>query len=514
MRLDTGQHMHMGQQMKLVPRMIQSMEILQLGQAALEERIEQELASNPTLEMVESNESDTSIAQEIKQADRDDHENERELVVTDTATDDHASDFERLTNLSEQYGEAWSANTTEGAGNAGEGSDWSQRAARKFAGERDAKMDAMANTAARGASLYDQLIEQWHLLEVESPMLEAGEYLIGFLDADGYLRTDRQELMRSLPKEVTPDDIDEALEILQYELEPAGLGARSLSECLKIQIEDRIRRDRDTNLQLPLKLVSEHMTDIEGNRLPKIAKAIGIDVDQVKRGIMQLRQFTPHPGRLLVDDATVGITPDAVIDYDEETDTYTATLTNGRIPPLQVAPNYVDMLKTKGADVETRKFVGNHVRNGRWLIDAIEQRANTLLRVIGVVVEAQRGYFEEGQGALRPLPMTLVADQLGIHVATVSRAVADKYMQTPRGIVPLRMFFSGGTTSQDGQEMAWGAVQAKLKELIDDEDKSKPLSDDALVKALTAAGIEIARRTVAKYRGQMNIPTARQRREY
>ena len=208
------------------------------------------------------------------------------------------------------------------------------------------------------------------------------------------------------------------------------------------------------------------------------------------------------------------ITPDAVIEYDEEGDLYNATLTHGRLPALQISANYEEMAGDKGTDKKTKEFIGVNLRNAKWLMDAVRQRHATLLRVIGVVIEAQRAFFEQGESALKPLPMTLVADQLGIHVATVSRAVNEKYLQTPRGIFPLRMFFSGGTETDAGDAMSWTAVQAKLKDVIDAEDKQKPLNDDELMEALKEKGIEIARRTVAKYRKQLNIPPARQRREY
>jgi RNA polymerase sigma-54 factor len=239
-----------------------------------------------------------------------------------------------------------------------------------------------------------------------------------------------------------------------------------------------------------------------------------LEIAEVQEAVRGLRRYTPYPGRLLADDEVRTITPDAVVEYDELTDTYTATLIGGRIPALQISPGYEDMAKARDADAATRQFIGTHLRNARWLLEAIEQRETTLLRVIGVVVEAQRGWFEEGDSALRPLPMTTVADQLGIHVATVSRAVSEKYLQTPRGIVPLRMFFSGGTETDAGDAMSWTAVQAKLKDVIEAEDPQKPLSDDALVDEMKKQGIEIARRTVAKYRSQLGIPTARQRKQY
>lgn len=511
MRFDTGQQMRMDQRMKLDPRMIQSMEILQMSTPALEERIEQELASNPTLEIAQTGDDADTLQLEREQNQRDDNEAEREMVVDDSGPDrnEAADDFERLSNLSEQYGEAWDANTAESGS-----TDFARRQVSSSAGERDGKMDAMANTAARGASLYDQLIDQWHLAEIPQDVAELGEYLIGFIDADGYLRTDIVELLQEAPPGTTPQSIDRTIAELQKTLDPPGLCARDFRECMLLQIDAKLAEDPDADFELARQLIDQHLGDIEANRYPKIAKATDRTIEALQQAIMSLRQFHPHPGRLLASEEVRTIQPDAVIEYDEEQDAYTATLTQGRLPVLTISRDYQDLAKDKDADKKTRDFVGKNLSSARWLMEAIQQRNNTLLRVIGVVVQAQRDYFDQGQQALKPLPMTTVADQLGIHVATVSRAVSEKYLQTPRGILPLRMFFSGGTESSGGESMAWGAVQAKLKEVIDNEDKKKPMTDDELVEAMTKQGIEIARRTVAKYRKVMNIAPARQRREY
>jgi len=517
MRIDTGQHMRIDQRMKLAPRMIQSMEILQMPMQALEERLEQELASNPTLELVEPGADADVLQAEMAQEQRDDREGERELVVHEgEGSDGNADDFERLTNLTEQYGESFESQFETG--------ESYTRSRVRDTGERDAKLDALSNTAARGMSLYDQLINQWRLAEAPPPLDEAGEYLIGFIDADGYIRTPRQDLVAQLPAHLTADHLDDGLKLLQQALEPPGLAARDLRECLLLQIDakqhrraDFSRHDNDEappDLAVERTLVAGYLKDVEANRLPRIARETNLPIERIKQAIANLRQFTPHPGRLLAEDSPRAITPDAIVEYDEETDAYVAHLTNGRMPALQVSSTYSKMVKDKGVDKKTREFVGNHLSSARWLIEAIQQRQNTLMRVINVVLAAQRDYFDQGPQALRPLPMTLVADQLGIHVATVSRAVNEKYLQTPRGIVPLRMFFSGGTETETGDAMSWAAVQAKLEEIINAEDKSDPLSDDALVDELKKHGIDIARRTVAKYRKQLNIPTARQRKEY
>ncbi|MEM9345381.1 MAG: RNA polymerase factor sigma-54 [Planctomycetota bacterium] len=511
MRFDTGQQMRMDQRMKLDPRMIQSMEILQMPTPALEERIEQELASNPTLEIAQAGADADTLQAEREQAHRDDYEGERELVVDDGAANhaEAADDFERLSNLSEQYGESWESNTFESGG-----SDFARRQVSSSAGDRDGKLDAMANTAARGASLYDQLIDQWHLAEIPVDLAPLGDFLIGFIDADGYLRSPVEELLPDAPNGTTAELISATTGLLQQTLDPPGLAARDFRECLLLQIDAKLDEDPDLDLDLPRQLVDHHLKDIEANRYPKIAKATDRSIEELQQAVLKLRQFHPHPGRLLASDEVRTITPDATIDYDDENDAYTATLTHGRLPALTISRDYQDLAKDKDADKKTRDFVSKNLSSARWLIDAINQRNNTLLRVIGVVVQAQRDFFDQGPQALKPLPMTTVADQLGIHVATVSRAVSEKYLQTPRGILPLRMFFSGGTESSDGESMAWGAVQHKLKEVIEAEDKKSPMTDDELVAAMKDQGIDIARRTIAKYRKLMNIASARQRREY
>ena len=509
MRLNTGQHLKLDQRMKLAPKMIQSMEILQMSTQLLEAKLEQELTSNPTLELKEVGDDLKEVQERTEQDTRDSLEGERELSVADGDGDTgNKDDFERLANMAEDYKDSWEA-------------DISDRPPQKVAkqdGERDAKIDAMANTASRSQSLSEQLLNQWHLIDNEALIVQAGEFLIDFIDADGYMRTELQELIVQAHKLDNQQDLEnllnQTLDIMQASLDPIGICARDLRECLLLQLNSRARQYQDNDYSIQISLVSDHLNNIEANRLPKIVKETGYSLDDIKQALLDLRHLDPRPGRQLCDEITTSITPDAVIEFDEREDRYVAILTKGRLPEVQINPRILHMIREKQLDKKDTDFLNTHLRNAQWLVEAIAQRENTLLRVIKVVLDAQREYFDQGSQALKPLPMTLVADQLGIHVATVSRAVSQKYLQTPRGILPLRMFFSGGKETEDGQAVSWTAVQAKLKQIVDDEDKSKPLNDDKLVEILTQQGIEIARRTVAKYRKQLNIPTARQRREY
>lgn len=494
--------------MKLAPRMIQSMEILQMPMQALEERLEEELSSNPTLELREVSVDPRQLKEERKQERRDASEGERRLSVGESARDrGQADDFERLSNFSRENSDSFDTNTFESS---------EFRRARRDDGEGDAKSDALANSPARSASIADQLAEQWSMVETMPQVIEIGHWLIGFIDDDGYLRVPMDELLKQAPEHFDKSLIEPTILVLQENLEPVGIGARNLRECLLRQIDAREADETQIapDLSLERRIVNEFLTEVETNQLPKIAKETGADIQEIKRAILNLRQFDPHPGRQLVIADQRNIVPDAIVEYDEELDRYVARLFDGRLPQVQINTSYADMARDGSVDKRTKEFINTSLRSARWLLDAVEQRRHTLLRVIHAVLEEQRDFFDIGPQALKPLPMTKVADQLGIHVATVSRAVSEKYLQTPRGIFPLRMFFSGGTSTNSGEAMSWSAVQSKLQEVINAEDKSKPLSDDELVDELKKLGIDIARRTVAKYRKEMNIPAKRQRKQF
>jgi RNA polymerase sigma-54 factor len=261
-------------------------------------------------------------------------------------------------------------------------------------------------------------------------------------------------------------------------------------------------------------LITEHLKDLEMNRYPQISKRLDRPMEDLKTAVKRLSRLHPFPGKQIGGNDAPPIIPDAIIRYDEENDRYEIEMANDPAPSLFISGMYRKLLKNRTCDKKTREFLANNVRNARWLLESIEQRKSTITRVIRAVVDAQREFFDKGPEFLKPLPMILVADQLGIHVATVSRAVSEKWIQTPRGVFPLRRFFSGGTQSADGEDMSWDAVKEKLKGIIENEDKHNPLNDDEIVAKLKEQGIDLARRTVAKYRKILNIATARQRREF
>lgn len=504
MAMQLTQSMRPEMRQLLTPRMIQSMEILQLPLMALEERIAEELQNNPVLELDAANAEDGGAVQVTEEPEREQRsEGEQPLVVKEESNS--SADFDRLEKLCEYLeNEEFATN-----------SSFNHRA-QSYDGERDKKMDAMTNTAARGEDLIENLLHQWAFVECPPEVKAAGEALITYIDAEGYLRTGLDVIQKESKKPLTIENLEKALKLVQT-LEPAGVGARTLQECLLIQlaaIEDDEELSEGHDFDLERKLVQDHLHDLEMNRYPQISRKLGREIPEIKAAVRNLARLNPHPGKLIGGEDSPTITPDATIYFDEDTDKYEVEMANDRGPSLFISAMYRKMLKERTVDKKTREFLANNVRNARWLIESIEQRNSTILRVIRAVVEAQKEFFDKGPEHLKPLPMISVADQLGIHVATVSRAVSEKWIQTPRGIYPLRRFFSGGTTSADGEDMSWDAVKEKLKIIIDNEDKNNPLNDDEIVERLQQQGIVIARRTVAKYRKILNIPPARQRREF
>ncbi|MHC4168304.1 MAG: RNA polymerase factor sigma-54 [Planctomycetota bacterium] len=475
MKLEMRGQMRMELKMKLAPHMIQSMEILQLPIMALQERIEQELNSNPVLELAGPESHEDLSPPEPGQ----DDPGEKDLVVgTDN---DKAEDFERLDSIGDGF--------------------------RDYMDE--AGPYRLKNTAALPQSLHEYLTEQWRMVDADEPVKIAGNMIIDYIDSRGYLTVRVEQLYNKDRGDFTVDDLNEALALVQ-KLEPAGVGARDLKECLLIQMGQSAE-----DMSFEARLVTEHMDELLDNHLPEIAKKMNCGMEAINRAIERMSKLDTSPGLQIGRDQNHPITPDVIVESSEDSDQYVVRLPDSNMPYLKVNDYYARMAKDSGVAEKTRKFLQNNLRSAQWIMDAIEQRKNTLLRVTKAVVKFQKDFFEKGQQHLQPLPMAKVAEEVGVHLATVSRAVSGKYVQCPQGILPLRKFFSGGREDSTGRARSWEAIRAKLQQIIDEEDKTKPLSDDQIRKRLQEAGIEnLARRTVAKYRKLLNIPAARFRKKY
>jgi RNA polymerase sigma-54 factor len=489
MKLEMTGQMRMEQRMKLAPHMIQSMEILQLPILALQERIEQELNSNPVLEL-----DDDSSSEEVEtppEAPQDDMA-EKALVVD---AENPTQDFERLGNLGDEFRDLIDQS--------------GPYRSRHDDDEKDLKLEAIKNTAAPPQSLHDYLCEQWRMVDGEEPVKKAGNTIIDYIDARGYLSVPLEQLYNKDQTAFTPEHLKEALELVQ-ELDPPGIGARDIRECLLIQLAQK-----SEDMGFEYHLVSDHMDALLENRLPEIAKKMDCTIERLNMAIQHLSKLDISPGLQVGRNESIPITPDVIVESKDGSDELSVRLADDSLPSLRLSPYYTRMAEDNHVSDNTKKFLVSNIRSAHWIIEAIEQRKNTLLKVAKAIVRHQKDFFEQGPLSLRPLPMSKIAEEVGVHLATVSRAVSGKYLQCTWGILPLRKFFSGGTEDTSGQAHSWEAIRVKLQQIIDEEDKSRPLNDDQIKEKLAEAGIpNLARRTVAKYRKLMSIPTAKFRKKY
>jgi RNA polymerase sigma-54 factor len=490
MRLSFGQELRMVQKQVLAPRMIQSMEILQLPIMQLQERIEQEMQENPLLEQQDE---DLDLPEEEVENSNPDAPTveERELVVDETKNNE--DDFERLLNMDEEWPDHFE--------------ERSKPSSTRVEEEGQRAHDAMANMVARPQSLQDYLHDQLGWFGLAAPVRQMCDRIIYNLDANGYLQGRLEDLIEpdAPPQQLTL--AREALGLVQR-LDPPGVAARDLRECLLLQLKPGVPFYEQLKT-----LIASHLEDIEHNRLPVIERRTGYSIGLIQQALAELRKLNPKPGADFGEAFVPNVTPDVFVELDDN-GVYRIRLEDGRTPSLYISPYYRKLLTGGAADAQTREYIKRKINSAQWLIESIEQRRNTLTRVAQAIVDHQIDFLSKGPEFIEPLKMQQIADKVGVHVTTVSRAVDDKWIQTPRGIFPLKRFFVGGTVSAGGEEVAWDTVRLKLQEIIDHESKQGPYSDDELVRELGKHGLSVARRTVTKYRKAMSIPSSRQRRDW
>ena len=477
-----GQHMRLEQ--RLTPQLIQSMAILQKPVADLEAYVDEALESNPALEREEPAPPET-------------RPEDGNVLDARRNGDKEARSFERLDRFSRLYDLELNDRAPFRRRPAGD------------SGERDAKIDAMANTAGREKNLNEHLLEQWSLVEVDEEIARAGELIINHLDPDGYLRVDLEDIAASVRPAVEVAVLERALEEVR-KLEPRGIGARDIIECLLLQLDAQPGDNRIERV-----LIEHHIEDITHNRLPAVSKATGYSLGEIGEAIKAMRSAVClHPGYLVGDRSVPRIRPDVIVDYADTGGGLTVRLARGNSPSLKISTNLAALARKKTNNKQTRDFARKHVEEAAALIDAVNFRRSRLLDVARAIVEKQHEFFESGPEGLQICRMSDLATELECDPSTISRTVAEKYLQSPRGIYPLRYFFTGGTETGNGKTTSWDSVKVRVRELIEAEDRRAPYSDDQVAGLLKEEGIELSRRTVAKYRQQMSIPSARQRREF
>ena len=466
----------MQQRLVMTPKLQQALKLLQVPTLELEHILKQEIMQNPLLE-------------EVDFADEDEEENSEESADSEEAADERNESDEEPTadiDLDEYLDDSFKV------------MGWEP--------EREDLDERYERVAVAPESGLDQLITQLHLAVDDAMDTEIGEYLIGNLNPDGFLAVELEEVARVF--EIDTDRVQSVLDVIQS-FDPPGIGARDLQEALLLQLKARDQED-----SLVADIVRDHFDALKNRKFAEIARELRISPREVQDIAEEIGHLDPRPGLSTLGNEARYVTPDLVVDkVDGE---YVVYLNDSNIPRLRISQAYVEELnRGKGhTDSETREFILGKLNSAKWLIQTIEQRRRTIVKVMQCIVEEQRDFFEKGPVALKPLTLQQVATQIGMHESTVSRVTTNKYVQTPRGVFELKYFFSSSLDTDDGDSMSSKAAKTRISEIIAREEKTRPLSDQKIVDMLKADGLNIARRTVAKYREQLGILPARMRKSY
>jgi len=469
--MKTRLDLRLTQKLIMTPQLQQAIKLLQLSRLELSQMVSQELLENPLLE--ESATELEETAEEKKTQEEDSPESgESELS---SQWEEYISDIQRENKESE------------------------------FPSSSGDEPPSYEQTLTRDQSLSEHLLWQLRLSTADSREVEIGKMIIGNIDDEGYLRLSVEELAATL--QATTEAVERALRLVQS-FDPMGVGARDLRECLLIQLD-----------QLGLKgsmaevIVSNHLQDIEARRFPAIARSLGISLEEVQAVVKIIQGLEPKPGRPFFSDEAQSIIPDiSVVKSDDE---YVVILNDDGLPKLRISSYYQKLLSEKSQTPDTiRSYLEDRFRSALWFVRSIEQRNRTICKVAESIVKFQRDFFEKGVDHLKPLVLRQVAEDISMHESTISRVTTNKYMNTPQGIYELKYFFNSSISrgGEFGGEMSSVAVRELIRQMISQEDPKNPLKDQEIVERLKSQHIEIARRTVAKYRSELKIPQAGRRR--
>ena len=353
-------------------------------------------------------------------------------------------------------------------------------------------------------SLQEHLMSQADLTDLTPEQQEVMPYLIGSLDDRGFLTQSPNDI--ALQTGLPLDAVQSAAKILKT-FDPPGIGCRTLEECLLQQLAVKGRSD-----SLATRIVRDHFQLLSRRRIPEIARKLGSHMDDVQAAIEEIGTLDPAPGRRFADDNNRVVVPDVTVEKDG--DKWAVHLNSDYIPRLRISNTYRDLIAKGTLSRDEREYLRERIRSGKFLINSIEQRQQTIERITREILKVQHEFFEEGVSKLRPLTMTQIADAVGVHETTVSRAIANKYIKTPHGVFDFKYFFTPGYQNQSGDSVSNTSVKEMINDLIAVEDRSKPLSDQEIVAKLQEKGINIARRTVAKYREELGLLPSNLRRDY
>ncbi|MFA7232470.1 MAG: RNA polymerase factor sigma-54, partial [Victivallaceae bacterium] len=375
-----------------------------------------------------------------------------------------------------------------------------------YTSEDAEKREFMFSSLVEQPSLQEQLLEQLRLTNIDDKTAKIAEIIIGSIDESGYLRTHTADI--AMASNASMNNVEKALQLVQS-FEPAGIGARDLRECLLLQLERK--EIKNGNLY---KLIDKHLEEIGKNHLPQIAKKLNLSINDLNLLIAQIKTLNPFPGSALAPSQPVFVIPELSIEKQNDGEEFVIQSNDSYMPRLRISKTYLDLLEDPLTPPETKSYIREKLVAAKLLMKSLEQRQSTIKRIAQVIIDSQHDFLAKGIEYMRPLTMLQVADKLGLHETTISRAIANKHLQTPYGLFEFKYFFSGGYQTDDGEELSSRSIKEKLRDLILGEDAAKPLSDNKLSTLLKKDGLNVARRTVAKYREDMGIQPSNLRKEF
>jgi RNA polymerase sigma-54 factor len=484
MRPGLGQHTQLKQELKINPRLYQAMDLLYMPLLDLQQHLKQELLNNPFLEMVEDEEEEETD----------------EAPAEETPAEAEKKDKEEID---------WEEILLDGFDTAGRREEHEER-------------EYYEPVTVSARDLGDHLRDQVSLLELSPRQSLLADEFIGNVQDDGYLACPLEEILTGVNEVIqkaaeeserdmedvplyTMSEAEEMLGVIQS-LDPPGVGARDLRECLMLQL-----REAGLEQSVPFRLVRDCYDELINHRWSEISKRFGISPSDVQRAADEIAKLDPKPGLIYSEKSDNYIIPDLIVDKIDGK--YHIFLNDVNFPRLKLSRTYQEIARDKKKfDGENKEFISNKLNSANWMIQAIEQRRQTMLKVMNYIVERQREFFEKGVQYLKPLTLREVAEVISMHESTVSRVTNEKFVQTPRGVLPLKFFFSSGLSTTDGEDVSARGIKAQIEKLVADEDPKHPLTDQAIVNILKETGVQIARRTVAKYRDQLGVLSARMRK--
>ena len=461
------QFQNLTMQQVLAPQLQQSLHILQAAALELQNIVQQELQTNPVLE----EETGTFDSEEGSKEDGEFQE-----------------EFERLAKLDEEWRDYMSQNVSYSSRNP----------------EDEERRQFFFDSIASQETLQRHLWEQLNTADVNKSQREAAELIIGNMDDLGFLQASLEEISQNTGHPL--GELEEMLSLIQT-FHPVGVGARDLRECLLIQLRRLGKGD-----SLEHQIVDEHLEDLGRKRLPELARRLGVSVEQVQKAANFISTLDPKPGQIFTADPNNYVLPDVSVDKVGED--YTVSLNSDQVPHLRISKTYKDLM-TQGANgTEVRDYIREKIRSGKFLIKSIHQRQQTILNIANEIVKRQNEFLENGSAFLKPMTMVQIAEAVGVHETTVSRAISGKYMATPQGVFEMKYFFTPGYQTAAGAALSNTSVKEAISDLVRNEDARNPLSDKEIVEILSERGIPIARRTVAKYRAELNILPSNLRKHF